>query len=208
VSVKVQPTAACETVKVWFATVTVPLRGVAFGFAAMLNDAEPLPLPLAPAVTVIQPALLVDVHEQPVGEVTVVDPVVAPAPTDWPPGEIEYVQAAADCVIENVCPPMVSVPVRCVAFGFGAMSNDAEPLPLPLVEPWSVTHPALLVAVHAQPAGAVMLVDPGPPAAAIVCDPGDSEYVHGVPACVTVKMSSPIVTEPMRCAVLGFAATL
>jgi hypothetical protein len=41
-----------------------------------------LPLPLAPAVTVIQLALLVAVHVQPVGAVTVTLPVVPPASAD------------------------------------------------------------------------------------------------------------------------------
>ena len=81
---------------------TVPVRGVPFGFAAMLNDAEPLPLPVAPPVSVIHEALLVDVHAQPVGLVTDAEPVVAPALTDWLDGEIEYVQVAAACVTVNV----------------------------------------------------------------------------------------------------------
>ena len=73
------------------------MRATAFGFAAMLNVADPLPLPVAPPVKVIHEALLDDDHEHPVGLVTAVEPVVAAAPTDWVDGEIAYVHGAAAC---------------------------------------------------------------------------------------------------------------
>ena len=48
----------------------------------------PLPLPLAPLVTVSQEVLLLTpVHAHPEGAVTVVDPVPPPAITDWLVGE-------------------------------------------------------------------------------------------------------------------------
>jgi hypothetical protein len=62
--------------------VTVPDRGVALEFAAMLNVVVPLPLPLVPPVNVIQAALLDAFHAQPVNVVTDDEPVAAPAPTD------------------------------------------------------------------------------------------------------------------------------
>ena len=43
-------------------------------FAATENWVVPLPLPLAPAVTVIHAALLVAVHAQPVAAMTLTDP--------------------------------------------------------------------------------------------------------------------------------------
>jgi hypothetical protein len=52
------------------------------------------------------------------------------------------------------------VPVRDVPFGFRAILKDVVPLPSPLVAPESVNHVALLVAVQAQPAGAVTVDDP------------------------------------------------
>jgi hypothetical protein len=67
--------AAWFTEKVWPAIVSVPLRGVVSGFAAALNATVPLPLPVAPIVTVSQDVLLIPVHEQPDGAVTVVDAV-------------------------------------------------------------------------------------------------------------------------------------
>jgi hypothetical protein len=78
--------------------VTVPLRGVAFGFAPMLRAVDPLPFPDPPLVTVIHPALLVADHGQPVNVVTPTLLVVAPAPTDWFVGLIENVQGAPVCV--------------------------------------------------------------------------------------------------------------
>ena len=63
--------------------VSVPLRCVPLGFAVALNATEPFPLPLAPLVTVSHDVLLLTpVHAQPVGAVTLVDPVAAPATTD------------------------------------------------------------------------------------------------------------------------------
>jgi hypothetical protein len=78
----------------------------------MLKVVDPLPLPLAPPVIVNHAALLVADHAHPVGEVTLDDPVAAAALVDWLAGEIEYVQGAAACVTEYVCPAIVSVPVR------------------------------------------------------------------------------------------------
>ena len=52
------------------ATVTVPVRGVAVVFAATLKVTEPIPDPLAPAVTVIQGVVVLAVQAQDVPEVT------------------------------------------------------------------------------------------------------------------------------------------
>ena len=64
--------------------VSVPVRGLVFGLDEALNATVPLPLPLAPLVTVSQDvALLTPVHAQPVAAVTAVEPVPPPAATDW-----------------------------------------------------------------------------------------------------------------------------
>jgi hypothetical protein len=152
----------------------------------MLNDAVPLPLPLAPPVTVIHAALLVADHPHPANVVTAADPVAVPALTDWLDGEIEYVHGAAACVTVYVCPAIVNVPIRCEAFGFAAMLNDAVPLPSPVVAPDSVIHAALLVADHAQPACAVTVEDPLAAAALVDWLDGEIEYVQDAAACVTV----------------------
>ena len=58
------------TVTVWPATVNVPVRAVPVVLAAMLNVTEPMPDPLAPAVTVIHGVAVVAVQEHDVPDVT------------------------------------------------------------------------------------------------------------------------------------------
>jgi hypothetical protein len=62
----------------------------------------PLPEPLAPAVTVIQPALLDAVQVQPESALTLTEPVVADALTDLDVGDAAYVHV-------GVPPPIVKV---------------------------------------------------------------------------------------------------
>ena len=69
------------TVTVWPATVNVPVRAVPVVLAATLNVTEPMPDPLAPAVTVIQDVVVVAVQEQDVPEVTLSVRLVASAST-------------------------------------------------------------------------------------------------------------------------------
>ena len=69
------------TVTVWPATVNVPVRAVPVVLAATLNVTEPMPDPLAPAVTVIQDVVVVAVQEHDVPEVTLSVRLVASAST-------------------------------------------------------------------------------------------------------------------------------
>ena len=89
---------ACVTVNVREAIVRVPDRVDVLGLAATLKPADPLPLPLAPLVIVIQLAFETAVHVQPVPAVTPTLPVVTPAPTDCP---VELMDGAQDCVNEK-----------------------------------------------------------------------------------------------------------
>ena len=163
VRVKVQAAAACETVNVCEAIVTVPVRADAFGFAATLKLAEPLPLPLAPLVTVIQLSLLVADHGQPPGDVTLVEPVPPAAATDNAFEEIEYVHPTPACVTVKVCPATVSVPPRCVELALAVMLKPVDPLPLPVAPLVTVNQAVLLLtAVQVQPVGAVTFVEPLP----------------------------------------------
>ena len=80
-----QAAAACVTVNVCPAMVIVPVRELVFGLDEALNVTVPLPLPLAPPVTVSQDVLLLTaVHAHPVAAVTPTLPVAVPAPTDCP----------------------------------------------------------------------------------------------------------------------------
>jgi hypothetical protein len=74
--------AACVTVNVRPAIVSVPVRDEVVGFAWMLNPVAPFPVPLAPDVTVMKDALLTAVHVQALVVVTVVEPVPPPTATD------------------------------------------------------------------------------------------------------------------------------
>ena len=58
------PAAACVTVSVWPAIVTVPVRALPV-FADALIVTVPLPVPPLAPLNVIQLALLVEVHAQP-----------------------------------------------------------------------------------------------------------------------------------------------
>ena len=59
------------------------------------------------------------------------------------------------------------------------------PVPLPVT---TVTHAALLAAVHAQPALVVTATLPVPPGAANACELGVMLKEHGAAAWVTVKV--------------------
>ena len=73
----------CVTLKLCPAIVSVPVRGLVLLLAAALNATVPLPLPLAPPVTVSHDVLLLTpVHAHPAGDVTPVEPVPPPAGTE------------------------------------------------------------------------------------------------------------------------------
>ena len=74
--------AACATVKVRPATVSVPDLDVPAVLACTLKPAAPLPLPDAPVVIVSQAALLAAVHAHPEPAVTLTVPVAVPLPTE------------------------------------------------------------------------------------------------------------------------------
>ena len=127
-----------------------------------------MPLPVAPALTVIHVALLVAVQAQPVAAVTVTVPVPAADVTLADAGEIVGPHStAACCVTVNVDPAIVSVPVRLVVPVLTAIANVAVPDPEPDAPALTVIHAALLTAAHTQPVPAVIVLLPMPPAAAI-----------------------------------------
>ena len=72
-----------------------------------------MPLPDAPAVIVIQLALLAAVQLQPVPAVTLTVPVAAADEVRFDDvGEMVKLHGTPACVTVNVCPPIVIVPVR------------------------------------------------------------------------------------------------
>jgi hypothetical protein len=167
-----------------------------------------LPLPDAPEVSVIHPALLVAVHAQPVAAVTVIVPEFATSETLFDVGEIVGAHGAPACVTVNVLPPTVRVPVRWLVVGFAVRLYVTEPLPLPFAPAVTVIQPALLVAVQPQPVAAVTVIVPVPAASDGFAEVGAMVGEQGAPACVTVKVLPAIVRVPVRELVLGFAVTL
>lgn len=166
-----------------------------------------MPLPLAPALIVIHPALLADAQAQPVAAVTVMVPLPDAAPTLAAAEPIAGSHGAPACVTLKVWLPIVSVPVRGLVVGLAVTVYVTVPLPLPLVPALIVIHPALLAAVHAQPLTAVTVTLAVPAAAPILFDAGAIVWLHGTPACVTVNVLPPIESVPVRGLVVAFAVT-
>ena len=71
-----------------------------------------------------------------------------------------------------------------------------------------VTHPALLVAVHEQPAVVVTATLPEPPAAANDWLAGDRLNAQLAAACVTVNVCPATVSVAVRATVAVFAAVV
>ena len=145
--------------------VTTPVRGVPAVFAWIESVTVPLPLPVAPLVTMIHAALLTAVHAQPGSAETLTVFVEAGAFTDTVVVDSVYVQAWPAWLTVKVCPATVIVAVRTVVVGFSAALNPMASLPFPVVALVTVSHEALLTAVHAQPEVAVIENDPAPPPA-------------------------------------------
>jgi hypothetical protein len=164
-------------VKVCPPIVSVPCRVCVCVFAAAEYEIVPLPLPLAPAVMVSHDKALLDAFQtQPAGALIAVDPAAPVAAMDALIGVSENEQPAAAWFTVKVCPAMVSVPCRTCVTGFTAAANVTVPSPLPLAPALTVNHAGVLVvAVHAQPAGASTVAVPPPPPAPTELLSGDTE---------------------------------
>ena len=94
------------------------------------------------------------------------------------------------CVTVNVCPPMVSVPVRLFTLVFAATLYVTVPLPVVDAPAVIVSHDALLVAVHVKSDALAVTatVLPVAPAAAAVSVVGPSVTLPEIPFCVTVNV--------------------
>ena len=190
--------AAWLTVNVCPATVSVADRVDVAVFAAAVKLTEPLPEPDAPAVIVTHPALLAAVHEQPAVVVTATLPEPPAATKLCDAGERLNAQLAAACVTVKVCPATVNVADRADVVVFAEAANVTVPLPLPVAPVETVTHPALLAAVQAQPAPLVTAIVPEPPAAAKDWLAGEILNAQLAPACVTVNVLPATVNVPVR----------
>jgi hypothetical protein len=157
------------------AIVAVPLRpGPVFGWISSCTT--PLPAPPAPDGIAIHGTLLAAVHEHSAAVLTLTFCV----PPDAGSGIVSGVTTGlhpTSCVMLNVCPAAVMVPVRAAPV-FGAVVNCTVPGPVPLAPEVMPIHAALGVAVHAHVPPAVTLNDPEPPAAGNVWLPGEIENVQ------------------------------
>lgn len=190
--------------------VTVPVRDDVSVFGATESVIVPPPVPLAPALIVIQLVLLevLHAHAAPVVMVTKMGPPAAGTVCDV--GLTEYVHgAAAAWSIVNVLPAMVIVPVRDVVALLADTLKVTVPPPDPLAPAVTTIQLALLAALHVQPPAVVTVDEPLPPADGIDCDAGEIEYAHGAAAaCVMLKVCPAILMVPVRCVVAVLAATL
>jgi|SRR6476659_2863927 len=103
---------------------------------------------------------------------------------------------------------MVRAAVRAVVSVLAAALNATAPVPVPLEPDVTVSHDALLLAVHAQPSVAVIVTEPVPPANGSDWVFPESAYEHESAACVTVNVPPAIVIVPVRADGVVFAAML
>jgi hypothetical protein len=110
------------------------------------------------------------------------------------------------CVTVKVCPAMVTFAERVDVEVLAATLYPTEPLPVPLVPLVIVIQDTGLEAVHVHAAGSVTATVPCAPPEPTEALTGAIVAVQTTPACVTVNVSLPIVSVPVRLARVGFAA--
>src|SRR5215475_11479138 len=158
-----------------------PVRVAVSGFEAAEKDTVPLPLPLAPDVIVIHELFVTAPHEHDAAAETEKLPVPPDAGTDLFVGVMDVTQdeVGPACSIVTTSPAMVSVALRGAApFLLERTPKLTVPLPLPPAVN-RLINGAVLLTVHAQPAGAGTLTEPDPPATPNDNEVGAIEKVHG-----------------------------
>ena len=135
------------------ATVNAPVRSPPV-FAATVNATVPLPVPPATATVIHGAADDVVQGQAPCDASTRTEPLPPAAANVCAAGLTVNAQSGADWVTVNVCPAMVSEPVRSAPV-FSPIDSDTVPLPVPAPPDATVIHAALETAVHAQPLAVV-----------------------------------------------------
>jgi hypothetical protein len=105
--------------------VSVPCRAVEPGFAATAYRTVPFPLPNAPAVTLIQAALLVAVHEQPLVVVTATVAVVPASETEIEVADRAYSQGGGGGGGGGGLPPPPPPPLQAIAEAMASTGRKA-----------------------------------------------------------------------------------
>jgi hypothetical protein len=191
----VQPTPDCVTVTVCPATVTVALREDVDVLAAAVTVTVPLPEPLPPVIE-SHVALSDALHVQPVGAAIVTVPLPPPAAMFCVAGESAKLQDTPAWVTVTAWPPTVTVALRDVVDVLAAAVSVTVPFPEPLAPPVTVNHPALLVAVHAQPEPAVSERVAVPPPTATLVVRVDTENEHVVVPYANESTDMALVPRP------------
>jgi len=172
--------AVCVIVSAWPATVIDPDRS-APPLAATLNAIEPAPVPdVEPSA--IHGAALDALHVQVVCEAAIVTVPLPPVDGNDCADALtvnEHGCGAAACVTTNVCPSIVTVPLRSLVTVFAATSRRTVPLPLPFAPAPTTIHGAFDTALHAQPAPAVTDTVTEPPLETTRALVADSVKTHG-----------------------------
>lgn len=156
----------------------------------------PLPLPLPPELIVIHGTPLDADHEHPAPAVT---PTLFLAPPDGtlaPFGGDNEIEQPLAWVTVNVWPPIVSTADRAT-LDVAAAAYWTVPLPLPFAPDVTVSHDALLLAVHEHPSAVVTVTLPEPPADGTLAAVGAIEMEHPLP-CVTVTCAPATLMLPLR----------
>lgn len=168
-----------------------------------------MPGPLPELVVEIQSAADAASQLHPEAVSTLIDPLPPAAATLTVSGETVYPhEPAAGCEIVKASPPIVTVAERPDVPVFAATAYATVPLPLPVAPEVIVTQALGVVALHAQPPGAVTVIVPLPPVAATACEVGVIVVSHDMAVCVTVNVFPAIVSVPVRDDVEVLAAAL
>jgi hypothetical protein len=158
---------ACVTLNVWPAIVTEPVRCDVDVLVATVTVTLALPVPLAPLVIASQFLLLDAVHVHPLSAATATTVDSPDAGDECVVGEMEYVHGGATpaCVTLNVCPAIVTEPVRCDVDVLAATVTVTSPSPVPLAPFVIVSQLVPLAAVQSHPLPAVTATVVDSPAA-------------------------------------------
>ena len=155
----------------------------------------PVPLPLAPDEMVIHGTLLAAVHGQP-SPVETPTVFLAPLAGTLAPLDASAIAHPLPWLTVNVWPPIVSAADRATLV-VAAAAYWTAPLPLPFAPAVTVSHEALLLAVHGHPSPAVTATLPEPPADGTFAAVGAIEIEHPLP-CVTVTCVPATLMVPLR----------
>lgn len=188
------------------ATLSEPVRAVPVVFAVNEKVTEPMPDPVAPAVTVIHGVVVVAVHGQDVPEMTLSVRLLAVASTEKLTGVTVDAQPVAACVTVTVWPAAVNVPVRGLPVAFCAMENVTEPIPEPAAPLVMVIQLVAVVAVHGQDVPETTLSVRLLAIASTAKLTGVAVDAQPVAACVTVTVWPAAVNVPVRGVPVVFCA--